>query len=169
MRLSLSLVFAIFLLLNCKENSNKIAADSQPESAPEQIEVKSPPFQDLEGNAITLSDFKGKRILLNYWATWCRPCIEEMPSMLRLQELLSEENYVFLLASDQSVATISKFKEVRGFDFNFIKFNGAYSDLQINALPVTIVYNEAGEEVDRITGATEWDAPEMVKKLKAVH
>ena len=156
------------MLFACKEQGEKTVSLSTKAAEPEKSEVSTSLYQDLEGNAISLDDYKGKRVLLNYWATWCRPCIEEMPSMLRLQDVLAGENYVFLLASDQSFKIIKSFKEKKGFDFNFVKFNGSLRDLQINALPVTFIYNEKGEEIDRITGGVEWDAPEMIEKLKAV-
>jgi thiol-disulfide isomerase/thioredoxin len=134
--------------------------------AAEDIKQASAQFEDLEGNTVTLADYKGKRVLLNFWATWCRPCIAEMPSLQRTREILEKENYVFLLASDQPVGTIRSFVERKGLEFNFLKYKGSLSDLRINALPTTFIYNEEGEEVDKIIGATEWDAPEMIRKLK---
>ncbi|WP_340158083.1 TlpA disulfide reductase family protein [uncultured Maribacter sp.] len=125
-------------------------------------------YEDLEGNAIFLSDYKGKRVLLNYWATWCRPCIAEMPDMEKAQAILENENYVFLFASDQSVVKIEKFKEARGFNLNFIKFNGVYANKGVSALPATFIYNEVGEQVLRFDGGLKWDSPEMIEKLRAV-
>ena len=149
------IVLCIVLFFGCKEAPKK-EVETTPEST----------FEDLEGNPIELADFKGKKVFLNYWATWCRPCIEEMPAIERVQMILEKENYVFLLASDQSVAKIVKFKEARDFDFKYIKFNGALSGQQINALPVTMIFNEVGERVERFDGAMEWDTPEMIQKLK---
>jgi len=125
-------------------------------------------YEDLEGNPLELSDFKGKRLLVNYWATWCRPCIEEMPDMETLQSMLSEENYVFLFASDQSMTKITDFKKARGFDLDFIRYNGAYSDERISALPTTFIYNTMGEQVLRMEGGMKWDSPEMIEKLRNV-
>ncbi|MFS4491831.1 TlpA family protein disulfide reductase [Maribacter sp. 2308TA10-17] len=133
----------------------------------EENEPKST-YEDLEGKPIELSDYKGKRILLNYWATWCKPCIEEMPSMVEAQTLLDKENYVFLFASDQSVAKIKAFQQKRGFDLNFVKFNGSLTSEEITALPATFIYNEKGEKVERMDGATEWNSPEIIQKLKNI-
>lgn len=157
------------LIMGCKEVGHKGVAEESKAVVAEEQSVPASQYEDLEGNPVALNDYKGKRLLLNYWATWCRPCIEEMPDLLSAQEALSTENYVFLLASDQSVEKIKAFEEKRGFDFKFIKFNGAWADLGINALPVTVIYNEAGEEVERITGLTEWAAPEMIQRLKEIH
>lgn len=165
----IAVVFGVVFFISCKEkpketdektdSTTTIVADAIPQST----------YEDLEGNAIELSDYKGKRVVVNYWATWCRPCIEEMPAMVKLQEALVDENYVFLFASDQSTKKIIAFKEKRKFDLNFVKFNDAYAGLGITALPVTLIYNEAGEQVERIEGAMIWDSPEMIQKLKQLN
>jgi peroxiredoxin len=158
------------LFLGCKETGKETVNDSVQVKA-EGAENKVPHaalFEDLEGHPVALADYRGKKVLLNYWATWCRPCIEEMPSLLRSRALLEKENFVILLASDQSVETIKKFKQARGFDFNYLKFNGSLAEQQINALPVTFIYNEAGEQVEKILGGVDWDAPETIEMLKKV-
>ena len=160
------LCFAIFL--GCKETPKKVVETIPVEEVSIDVTTPKSTYEDIEGNPIELSDYKGKKVFLNYWATWCRPCIEEMPAIERLQTLLEKENYVFLLASDQSIAKITKFKEARDFDFNYIKFNGALAEEQITALPVTIVYNELGEQVARFDGGMEWDSAEIIQKLKEV-
>lgn len=149
----------IALMISCKETKKTELVQEEPIAL----------YEDLEGNQLTLDDFKGKRLVLNYWATWCRPCIEEMPAMARAQELLKNDGYVFLFASDQSAKKITTFRDQRKFGLDFIKYNGTYADLQINALPLTLIYNEAGQQVERIEGGMIWDAPEMIKKLKQLH
>jgi peroxiredoxin len=160
------LLFGLFSA--CKETAKEHAAEGVKVSEPINKMPSAGLFEDLEGHPVALADYKGKKVLLNYWATWCRPCIEEMPSLLRSQPLLEQENFVVLLASDQSVETIKKFKKARGYDFNYLKFNGSLSEQQIDALPVTFIYNEAGEQVEKILGGVEWDAPETIEMLKKV-
>ncbi|MFK7813886.1 MAG: TlpA family protein disulfide reductase [Maribacter sp.] len=164
------IVFALcfLFLLACKETPKVVEQQEASVMAePEQNEPKST-FEDLVGNPIELSDYKGKRVLLNFWATWCRPCIEEMPALLKAEAVLKDENYVFLLASDQSEEKIVAFKEKKGFDFKYLKFHGAMSDFDISALPATFIYNEEGKMVHRIDGATEWDSPSVIDDLKAI-
>lgn len=159
--MKLNIVFLIFLFIffGCKESHKEVILEDTA------IKVEST-YEDLEGNPIELSDYLGKKVLVNYWATWCRPCIAEMPAMENLKKAMAEENYVFLFASDQSVKKIMDFKKSKKYQLDFIKFNGNYSDLEITALPVTIIYDEAGEQVLRIVGATDWDAQEMITKFK---
>ena len=153
-------------VFGCKEMpKEKLSESENPVIIAEQVIVAAS-YTDLEGNPIELDDYKGKRVFLNYWATWCRPCIEEMPDLLKLQAMLIAENYVFLLASDESVEKIKKFKTTRSFDFKFIKYNGTYGEQQITALPVTFIYNEIGEQVFRFDGAMDWNTQELIEKLK---
>jgi peroxiredoxin len=154
------------VLVGCKEEKTKTVAPEVIEAVVEKVSTST--YEDLEGNPIELSDYKGKRVLLNYWATWCRPCIEEMPDMEKAQTILEQENYVFLFASDQSVKKILAFKEARGFQLDFIKFNGVYAEENMSALPATFIYNEVGEQVLRFDGGLKWDSPEMIEKLRAV-
>ncbi len=159
----------LLLLIQCKPGVREEGAEDKGGILKEQLTKTEIQFEDLEGNPLTIADYKGKRVLLNYWATWCRPCIEEMPSMLRSQAILEKENYIFLLASDQSLETIKAFKEKRGFDFKFIKYTGSWAEQEINSLPTTFIYNEGGEKVEKIVGGVSWDAPEVIQKLKDTH
>ena len=154
------------VLVSCKEEKTKTVEPELIEAVVEKVATST--YENLEGNPIELSDYKGKRVLLNYWATWCRPCIEEMPDMEKAQTILEKENYVFLFASDQSIDKINKFKEARGFQLDFIKFNGVYAEENVSALPATFIYNEVGEQVLRFDGGLKWGSAEMIEKLRAV-
>lgn len=167
---SRSVIFAVCFLfcLGCKETPKEVVQkETVVVTAATESQSKST-FEDLEGNPVELSDYKGKKVLLNFWATWCRPCIEEMPALLKAEAVLENDNYVFLLASDQSIDKIKAFKEKKGFEFNYIKFNGAMSDFEISALPATFIYSEEGKQVNRVDGATEWDSQEIITMLKTI-
>lgn len=156
----------IVLFLGCNEKPKKKVLEAE-EKETTLVKVRST-FEDINGNPVELNDFKGKKVLLNFWATWCRPCIEEMPALLRAQEELATDNYVVLLASDQSMEKIKAFRDKKKFDFTYLKFNGALADMKVNALPATFIYNEEGMFRNRIDGATEWDSPKVLDKLKAI-
>ncbi|TMM57272.1 TlpA family protein disulfide reductase [Maribacter algarum] len=169
MRFRFTVLTLCFLLCNACGETPKAPEqkEAQATTVPEVQEVKST-YESLDGQPIELSDYKGKRILLNYWATWCKPCIEEMPSMVEAQTLLENENYIFLLASDQSMKKIKAFQKKKSFDLNFVKYNGSLASEEITALPATFIYNVEGEKVERIDGATEWNSPEIIQKLKNI-
>jgi len=125
-------------------------------------------YVDLNNKKVDFTSFKGKKILLNYWATWCKPCIEEMPDLLKAQEILKAHNYVFLLASDEDITKISHFKNDKKYNFRFLKSIRSTDALGIYILPTTFVFNEKGEKVKTITGSVLWDSEEIINKLKAL-
>ena len=123
-------------------------------------------FVDLNENNLDLSVYKGKRIIINYWATWCGPCIKEMPSIKRAEEILKDYGYTFLLISDETISKISKFKNDRNLDFNFVKSIESYESLGIYSMPTSFIFDENGKKIETIVGAIEWDSEEMINKLK---
>ena len=124
-------------------------------------------YVDLDNNKVEVSSFKGKKVLINYWATWCGPCIQEMPSLLKAQEILKSDNYVFLLVSDEGINRISKFKDRKNYNFTYLKSTRSLASMRIFSLPTTVVFNEDGKKVKTTVGAIEWDSKQMIKKLKA--
>lgn len=123
-------------------------------------------FQDLQGNPLDLDAYAGKKVFVNYWATWCAPCIREIPAIGRAAEILESENYVFLLASDESLDVISDFIADREFTGNFIKLNGFFGGHGIDAVPSSVLYDENGEQLRVWLGEFEWDSPEMLAELR---
>jgi thiol-disulfide isomerase/thioredoxin len=129
-------------------------------------------FNDGAGNAIKLSSFKGKTVLLNLWATWCAPCREEMPSLDRLQQALGSDKFeVVALSLDRAGLEASK-KFLDDVKANALKL---YVDatarqglaLKLVGMPTTILINAEGLEVGRLAGPAEWDSPEAKKLIEA--
>lgn len=125
-------------------------------------------YADLNGVPVSLEQFKGKRILVNYWATWCVPCLKEFPSLVKAQEVLSNENYVFLFPSPDGAKKIKAFNETKSYPLQFLSLNESLDKLDIYALPSTIIYATDGSVYKKIEGATDWSAPEMIELLKDV-
>lgn len=123
---------------------------------------------DLEGNPYNVDVLKGKKVLVNYWATWCAPCKNEMPELLAAQEKLTGENYIFLLVSDESLEKINAFKEATGFAFTFLKSDKSFPNLGVYALPTTFVFDENGVLSEKITGVVSWTSDEMINTLKNI-
>ena len=123
-------------------------------------------FLDLHENTLDLSLFKERKIVISYWATWCGPCIKEMPSIKRAEKILEEHGYTFLLISDETISKISKFKNERNFDFNFLKSSKSFETLGVYSMPTSYVFDENGNIIETIVGAIEWDSEEMITKLK---
>lgn len=126
-------------------------------------------LMDLEGKSIELADLEGKTIFLNFWATWCKPCIAEMPSIENAQQLLKNESIVFLLASNEPLDKIKKFKASQDFDLQFIQLTSPLEDLDIMALPTTFIISPSGEKVFSEMGGRAWDDTQNIQLLKKIN
>ncbi|SUZ69983.1 uncharacterized protein METZ01_LOCUS22837 [marine metagenome] len=153
------LCYVLFLGCNTGITNNKNVSDL------ESLQLKTS-FVDLYENNLDLSVYKGKRIVINYWATWCGPCIKEMPTIKRAEEILEDYGYIFLLVSDETISEISNFKNYSNFNFNFLKSIESYETLGIYSIPTSYIFDENGKIIETIVGAIEWDSEEMINKLK---
>ena len=121
----------------------------------------------------SLSDYKGKWLVVNFWATWCPPCRKEMPGLGRLQaELGSDRFEVVTVASGRNdVAKIEAFFAEAGVT-HLAALRDPAGDLSrqldIMGLPVTLIVNPEGQEVGRLMGEAEWDGPEARAVLSAL-
>jgi thiol-disulfide isomerase/thioredoxin len=149
------------LLISC---NSKITNDKSFTDL-EYLQLKTS-FLDLHENTLNLSLFKEGKIVISYWATWCGPCIKEMPSIKRAEKILEEHGYTFLLVSDETISKISKFKNERNFDFNFLKSSKSFETLGVYSMPTSYIFDENGNIIETIVGAIEWDSEEMITKLK---
>ena len=148
----------MFSLNSCITN-NKSASDL------DSLQLKTS-FIDLYDNNLDLSEYKKGKIVINYWATWCAPCIKEMPSMKRAEEILEEYGYTFLLVSDETISKISSFKNEWNFDLNFLKSTKSFESLGVYAMPTSYIFDANGQLIETIVGAIEWDSEEIINKLK---
>ena len=128
-------------------------------------------FTDEDGAVRRLTDFDGKAFVLNFWATWCAPCVAEMPALDRLQEAVAQNGIMVLaLSSDRGGAA-----QVRPFYQRIgIAHLGLWLDPRgaaarafgLRAVPTTIVVTRERQEVARLAGPAEWDAPAMVAAVR---
>ena len=116
---------------------------------------------NLKGEEINMSEFKDKTVFINFWATWCRPCIEEMPTIAKAQEIIKDKNVVFLFASNESVDQIQKFKDKKGFPFEYVQIHNL-EELNIQALPATFIFNPDGKLTFSEVGYRDWQTPENI-------
>ena len=149
-------IFSLYFLLTWGCNNNKV-------SELESLQLKTS-FLDLSENKLDLSELKNRKIVINYWATWCAPCIKEMPSLKIAEEILEEYGFTFLLVSDESINKISNFKDEMNFKFNFLKSTNSFEKLGVYAMPTSFIFDENGSLVEAIIGAIEWDSEEIITK-----
>jgi thiol-disulfide isomerase/thioredoxin len=154
-------LFCLVLFLGCNPGGAKNKTVSDLES----IQLKTS-FVDLNDTKVDLTAYKGKKIVINYWATWCGPCIKEMPGLKRAEEILENHNYTFLLVSDETISKISAFKNNKNFDFTFLKSLKSNESLGIYSLPTSYIFDENGRKVETIVGTIAWDSEQTINKLK---
>ncbi|WKN31937.1 TlpA disulfide reductase family protein [Porifericola rhodea] len=158
-------IMAFLLLVACNANTQKDEGNTAKNTRQEQANpLALVQLEDLEGNTIALDHYKDKTVVLNFWATWCKPCVVEMPSMEQAKEQLGDD-FVFLLASDEGVEKISAFKEKIGVDLPFVSLKMSMQNLPITALPTTWIIRN-GEILEEIVGSREWDEAAHLENLK---
>lgn len=155
-------IFLIGLGLACCSSDQKKKEEEKTSEKDPLIELKT-----LEGQPIDLTQHEDETIFINFWATWCGPCIKEMPSLERMEEALKDEPVVFYYASIETKNQIESFKKSRGFNLNFVQQITPLPDLDIYALPTTYLIKN-GEIVYGMTGSTDWDDPKLIEELKQV-
>lgn len=133
------------------------------------------PFPDLvlermDGGRMALTGLRGKVLVLNVWAPWCAPCVEEMPSLQRLSENLDPAHFAVLgLTVDDDPYLAEEFLRRTGVSFpNFMDRNRRVANgvLGVAAFPETFIIARDGTLVGRVTGARAWDRPEVMDGLE---
>jgi thiol-disulfide isomerase/thioredoxin len=111
---------------------------------------------DLNDQPIDLKKYSGKTIFINFWATWCKPCREEMPSIQEAMKILKDEKVEFLFASDETKEQIEEFKAAHNYNFNYVRVENL-SELNIVGLPTTFIFDANGRLIFSEMGYRKWD------------
>ena len=147
-----------------KPKLGEFIAVNPPQPAPEAA------FTDADGKPASLADFKGKPAVVNLWATWCAPCVREMPSLDRLQAELGGKLTVAAVAEDRGGADKVK-RFVAKMELQSIKI---YLDpkteleraFQARGLPTSIVLDAEGKVVGKVEGAADWSSAKILSALQ---
>lgn len=162
-----ALFVGLFLIIGCGSNTSENEGDSNKENLQELPLVERFDFEDLEGNKVDWSETKGKLVFVNFWATWCKPCIKEMPSLSEANIQLKDEGVLFIVASDEDVSKIKKFESKHHYSFSLLHSNTSVFDLDVQALPTTIIINEEGEIVFNEIGSRDWSSDKSIALIKS--
>ena len=123
-------------------------------------------FKTNDGKTLNFEDLQGKTILVNIWATWCAPCIKEMPSLDNLQSLRGGEDFqVVTISIDRTPADPAKFFNENGIE-NLEPYHdetfGISGELRLLGFPTTVIYNPKGREIAFFEGDAVWDSEEAL-------
>ena len=131
------------------------------------------PFEltTLDGKVVKLSELAGKVVLVNFWATWCGPCKEEMPSLARLQKQLDPAQFALMtVTTDLQRQGIAHFLSRLGVSLPvlFDEDQDVSRSFMVRGLPTTIVIGRDGTLVGRAVGPRAWDSPDAVAVIRQV-
>ena len=159
-----TLICRLFLLVLC---ALLCVACNKETSAPADKSLAADfTLRDLDGKLHKLSDYRGKVVFLNFWATWCPPCRAEIPSMERLNEVLSSKDFVMIAVNvDENIKDLEAF--VKETPHNFIVLSDADAKIQnlyqVFKFPETFVIDRQGRIVEHIVGARDWSSTAALK------
>lgn len=134
---------------------------------------KAPPFSIVteSGKTLTRDDFGGKLLVLNFWATWCPPCVEEMPSLNQFQQALKDSGVVVLAVSvDKNEAAYKQFLQRYGLQFEVGRdakadIPAVYGTFQY---PETYIVSSKGEVLEKLINQQDWASPQLIQRIKGL-
>lgn len=159
-RLVLLCAVGLLLLAGCNSGSH-----------PPRIGNPAPDFSITDSQrTVVLSRLRGKPVLLNFWATWCPPCIDEMPSLVQLQKQLGDKVTILAVSEDADDAAYKQFIHDHNVDLLTVRdtarrTNEVYGTFKY---PETYVIDRNGKILRKFIGATDWTSPDIVQYLNAL-
>jgi thiol-disulfide isomerase/thioredoxin len=140
------------------------------EAAPKPVPPVS--FADEKGDAHDLTAFKGRHVLLNLWATWCAPCVRELPALSHLQAAVDTRKLVVVpvnVGRDKATATAAFLKQHKAELPVYIDTKSAFLHaFGATGLPLTVLIDPKGREIARASGAVRWDTPDSIAYFRSL-
>jgi len=170
---SLCSVFYVLLTACCLLPSVLYAEDPSPFAGDKLINRQAPEFRlkDVNGKEVSLASYKGTVVLLNFWATWCPSCRDEMPFLNKLIGQLKNRKFsIIAVSTDRSVSDVKDYLKKHPSDFNVLVDHGlsvSRSLYKVFVLPTSFLIDKNGIIVDKYYGGEDWTDPEVVRKIES--
>ena len=120
---------------------------------------------NLDGTSMSKDELDDKIVILNLWATWCDPCIREMPDLVNMQSVFPD-NFILILASGEELEKIRDFTKKRPFDLTCVQIQTSTESLGVHSLPTTFLIGRNGELLETLVGVRKWDSPKQINNLE---
>jgi len=128
-------------------------------------------FDEIDGGSIKVNDFKGKVIIFSFWATWCEPCVEEFPSLVKLIDTFPDKIVLFAISHDEERKDVINF--INAFDGHreaiklvFDKNKEVSKALKVDRLPEGYIFDRQGKLVKKILGIQDWSNEGAIQYFK---
>lgn len=165
----LAILAIISLLMNERAQTSEVVAGQWVELSPAQ-NIPKDSYAIDGGKRQTLADFKGKPVLLNIWATWCVPCLKELPTLDALAKKRDDIVVVTLSIDSATIKQLRGFVKKRGLSLSHLGHDDSgalYKQLSAKGLPLTYLITADGKMTKRFIGATDWTADKHKQVLDA--
>lgn len=174
MFLKKSAIFGVFLTLALAPNSPHLArADQVGDFSPIDPPLPTPKedFEDQLGAKLTLDAFKGDVVVLNFWASWCAPCVAEMPTLDALQGAVSDQGLqVIAISIDREgikkAAPFFRRTGVKNLTLYTDRLSDLFQELEGSVLPTTFILDREGQVVQKFIGPIDWNGPRVREVLQ---
>lgn len=172
-------IFTVLLISMIFPSSRRIVSSTiirysmfQPKESEELVYLKDKDFTwyltDMEGRRHEFSEFKNKPVFLNFWATWCPPCLAEMPSIQRLYDEYGD-GMVFILASQEDMGILKSFVEKKNYTFPIYMLSGSVPDVFASrSIPASFLISPKGKLMMKKQGAARWDGKNVKELLEEI-
>lgn len=179
----LGILAAVLVIMNITvqiaRGQDPIAAEIDGVSVPYMVKVTNPaplpqvPFLNARGEDVTLSDFEGKVVLLNFWATWCAPCVKEMPDLDKLARAVAKDDIAVVAVSEDRdpLTVVPPWMEAQ--NLTTLETYGDQSQrlaraFNVRGMPTTVLISADGRKLGYREGIANWDHPDFIDALRAL-
>ncbi len=174
--INLTAAFIVFLMIttllvvwSLKQNNPFFQSANQ---APVRVGLPAPDFtySGLDGKKVSLSDYRGKVVFINIWATWCTPCVEEMPSMQKLYQKLKGENFEILAVSIDSKGAKVVAPFMKKYQLTFPALIDYMSTIKriykTTGVPESYIIDKDGILAKKVIGPLDWSQPDVLRLFR---